>query len=441
MSQSNNILSRIFRKVGRTFQQTLAVVLPGYGQSYYTNQYQKAIPNFGAGSTFKGKADIADFRELIVGSNVTIGKNVQLQNAGGLYLGDGTEIGNNVTIITTTADIGDNFSAHEMHIKKPVIIGRNVQIGAGATIHPGITIGEGAVVEAGAMISVDILPIDGKSDPSKSVSKTGKEMGENLFFLVSTGRSGTNAFSHIFSDHSDIRCIHEQHFMLNRISTEYAHGIRKEATVRSELEAMFLKSSTIKNDTRIYGESDLKNSNLISIYHQLMPQAKYIWLIRRAEDFVASAYGRGWFDDREYCTADNIIYSEDKVADDSIFDFYRMEYAWYRINGGKTSALNEEEWNKMTSFERCCWYWNYWNTLIETQLANVPSNQWIMVRLEELKDSKQGVFELLGVKEQQVEVKAYNKAYHATVKNDQWTTEQQEIFNRWCAEGMQKWYS
>lgn len=94
------------------------------------------------------------------GKNTTIGKNVFIntgctfQDRGGITLGDGTQIGQNVVLCTLNHGIG----ANDRHITYPfpIVIGKNVWIGANSTILPGVTIGENAIVAAGAVVSKDV---------------------------------------------------------------------------------------------------------------------------------------------------------------------------------------------------------------------------------------------------------------------------------------------
>ena len=96
------------------------------------------------------------------GKNIKVGKNVFInsgccfQDQGGIEIGNGALIGQQVVIATLNHDLdpekrGNMFPA-------PVKIGNKVWIGAHATILPGVTIGEGAVVGAGAVVTKDVPP-------------------------------------------------------------------------------------------------------------------------------------------------------------------------------------------------------------------------------------------------------------------------------------------
>ena len=94
------------------------------------------------------------------GKNITIGKNVfinascHFQDQGGIFIGDGSFIGHNVTLATLNHglkpdDRGTLYPA-------PIVINKNVWIGANVTILPGVEIGENSVIAAGAVVTKDI---------------------------------------------------------------------------------------------------------------------------------------------------------------------------------------------------------------------------------------------------------------------------------------------
>jgi acetyltransferase-like isoleucine patch superfamily enzyme len=94
------------------------------------------------------------------GKNITIGKNVffntgcTFQDLGGITIGDGTQIGQNVVLVT----LNHGAVSEKRHITYPfpIVIGKNVWIGANATILPGVTIGDNAIIGAGAVVTKNI---------------------------------------------------------------------------------------------------------------------------------------------------------------------------------------------------------------------------------------------------------------------------------------------
>lgn len=94
------------------------------------------------------------------GKNITIGENVFLntgctfQDRGGIAIGDGTQIGQNVVLCT----LNHGISPDKRHITYPfpVVIGKNVWVGANATVVPGVTVGDNAIIAAGAVVTKDV---------------------------------------------------------------------------------------------------------------------------------------------------------------------------------------------------------------------------------------------------------------------------------------------
>ena len=72
-----------------------------------------------------------------------------IQGYGGIYVGDYTQIGPNVGILSSNHGLGDNriaeFSA--------VILGKYCWVGMGAIILPGVELGDYTIVAAGAIVS------------------------------------------------------------------------------------------------------------------------------------------------------------------------------------------------------------------------------------------------------------------------------------------------
>ncbi|PAV28216.1 acetyltransferase [Virgibacillus profundi] len=94
------------------------------------------------------------------GKNTTIGKNVffntgcSFQDRGGIYIGDGSLLGMNVTI--ATLNHGMSLETRNTTYAAAVTLGKNTWIGSNATILPGVTIGDNAVVAAGAVVTKDV---------------------------------------------------------------------------------------------------------------------------------------------------------------------------------------------------------------------------------------------------------------------------------------------
>lgn len=102
--------------------------------------------------------NIADWRKLKLGNDVSIQRNCYLSCGGGLEIGDNVSIGHGSSILTSEHSYDDyNIPIKQQPIiYKPVKISNNVWIGANATILAGITIHEGAIIAAGAVVTKDV---------------------------------------------------------------------------------------------------------------------------------------------------------------------------------------------------------------------------------------------------------------------------------------------
>lgn len=99
----------------------------------------------------------ADFgMNIHIGKDVFINEGCCFQDHGGIWIGDGSLIGQQVVMATLDHDLDP---AHRQDMfPGPIRIGRNVWIGAHATILRNVTIGDGAVVAAGAVVTKDVPP-------------------------------------------------------------------------------------------------------------------------------------------------------------------------------------------------------------------------------------------------------------------------------------------
>lgn len=96
------------------------------------------------------------------GYNIRLGRNVFLNfnciilDVCEVEIGDLTQIGPGVQILTADHPRDPDERARGLEFGKPVRIGRNVWIGGGAILLPGVTIGDDAVIGAGSVVTRDV---------------------------------------------------------------------------------------------------------------------------------------------------------------------------------------------------------------------------------------------------------------------------------------------
>ena len=103
---------------------------------------------------------IAPGKNLIIGDDVNLAKDVLITTAGGVTIGDRTLIGYRTQILSANHEImpiGERTPVSG-NVFKPVVIEKDVWLGAACIVLPGVRIGEGAIVAAGSLVVKNVLP-------------------------------------------------------------------------------------------------------------------------------------------------------------------------------------------------------------------------------------------------------------------------------------------
>ena len=96
------------------------------------------------------------------GYNIRLGRGVFLNfncvilDVCEVEIGDQTQIGPGVQILTADHPRDPAERAAGIEFGKPIVIGRNVWIGGGAIILPGVSIGDDAIIGAGSVVTRDV---------------------------------------------------------------------------------------------------------------------------------------------------------------------------------------------------------------------------------------------------------------------------------------------
>ena len=110
---------------------------------------------FGAcGTAFTAEENVRfNFGPLLrVGDGVFINRNVFLDTKGGISLGDGVALAEDVRIFTHS----HGEASHIERIYRPVTVGEYAKVYSGAVLLPGVTVGRQAIVAAGALVTHDV---------------------------------------------------------------------------------------------------------------------------------------------------------------------------------------------------------------------------------------------------------------------------------------------
>ncbi len=93
---------------------------------------------------------------ISLGDGVFLNFNCVILDVVAVAIGQGTQIGPGVQILTADHPRDPGERARMLEFGRPVGIGRNVWIGGGAIILPGVTIGDDAIIGAGSVVTRDV---------------------------------------------------------------------------------------------------------------------------------------------------------------------------------------------------------------------------------------------------------------------------------------------
>ena len=91
-----------------------------------------------------------------VGDGVFMNFNCIILDVVQVTIGDNTQIGPGVQILTADHPRDPALRAQMLEFGRPIVIGKNVWIGGGALIMPGVTIGDDALIGAGSVVTKDV---------------------------------------------------------------------------------------------------------------------------------------------------------------------------------------------------------------------------------------------------------------------------------------------
>ena len=91
-----------------------------------------------------------------LGAGVFLNFNCVVLDVVRVSIGDNTQIGPGVQILTADHPRDPVSRAAGLEFGRPISIGRNVWIGGGALILPGVTVGDDAVIGAGSVVTRDV---------------------------------------------------------------------------------------------------------------------------------------------------------------------------------------------------------------------------------------------------------------------------------------------
>lgn len=256
-----------------------------------------------------------------------------------------------------------------------------------------------------------------------------------LFFVVTTGRSGSQSIAYELSQSPTCICLHEPEPVLIKEATMYQYGLLSDEQMRF----IVLSTRSPKLKGKIYGESNQKLASLIPVLADAFPDSRFIWLIRDGREVVASThFARQW-----YTPVGELVDVRKNLAKSS----RPKEWIWYRLRGDLLNDMSTQEWESMSRFEQNCWLWYRTNEIIRGHLDLLPEERWMLVKLENLYEQLHDICSLVGIEHpQHTERIRYNPS---GIRPDsrampkywtEWSAQERSLFEKWCGGMMAQWY-
>jgi maltose O-acetyltransferase len=117
---------------------------------------RERLGGMGAGSTIRPPFHCDYGFNIFLGAGVFLNFNCVILDVTPVTIGDGTQIGTGVQILTADHPRDAAERATGIEWGRPISIGRNVWIGGGAIILPGVTVGYDALIGAGSVVTRDV---------------------------------------------------------------------------------------------------------------------------------------------------------------------------------------------------------------------------------------------------------------------------------------------
>jgi len=241
-----------------------------------------------------------------------------------------------------------------------------------------------------------------------------------LFFILGTGRSGTQLFSSLFSHADHCLAFHEPNFMEDVGTMEEFRQKPKKCARYWERFRQYeiYKRWSAAPEALFYGEINGTIRYHAKAIIKTLPKAKLFLVTRDGRGVVRSVMGWPQF----YGPESRGAYALPPLPNDPF----------------------QDKWDRMTRFEKICWSWQEANEFI---MDSVPEDQ--RIQLERISTDFEYFSEKLArpiglsishdVWREVVSKKSDNASkYYDFPAWDDWTPEQQEIFKQICGKTMSR---
>jgi len=218
-------------------------------------------------------------------------------------------------------------------------------------------------------------------------------MSENTqpFFIVSSGRSGTQLMEKVLGMYPQVEMHHEYLCThVQPLAVRYYMGLISLDEVCDAF-ATLHGSSILYCARDFWGDSSNKLSWLIEALDRLFPNAKFIYLVRDGRKVTSSFFhklGNECYDDRSMTILRHYMDHPDQFPSPPP----EKKYWWNLPPVGTAMA---DEFRGMNQFQRMCFHWGEVNRWIQRTLAPISEARKRVYKLEELVSDPYVVHDML----------------------------------------------
>jgi hypothetical protein len=190
--------------------------------------------------------------------------------------------------------------------------------------------------------------------------------GAKLYFIVSTGRTGTNFLANFFAENfSNVYSVHEPYPDLFNIGMGKFRGQNGLFTTQKKIKIARYKQhkKLNKKENEIYLESNPNLAFILPELRQIFPHAKVIYVTRDIKTYLVSAYNKSPDNSNE-----NFFYGENdhrnRITPDDLGDIHYSKV-----------------WDNWDRFQRIAWFWTKCNEKI---IRDLHQTDYLKVKFEDL---------------------------------------------------------
>jgi len=237
------------------------------------------------------------------------------------------------------------------------------------------------------------------------------------FFIVSSGRSGTAMLHKALSAKPGVEMHHEYAVQITQ-----PLAVRRYLNLCDSREALKTLAQThvaamAYSGAKHWGDSSNKLSWLIPELAQLLPNAKFVHLVRDGRK-VAGSYFRKLADECYDDRSTAILQAHYDDPAKALPPPPEKKYWWPVPRRDDPAAAAFRGFNQ---FERISWHWAEVNRVILDALAALPAQRHIFVRLEELRhspDAVRALYDFLNLSYQDVNFSAFERPHNVNKPED-----------------------